>query len=67
MNPEGPGAPGHVVTGTVLDASPHILVIANDAGVEERFALTETTSAWRGAAVPPASLEPRLPHRLTAP
>ena len=39
-----PGASGHrhVVTGTVLDASPHILVIANEAGVEERFALMET-------------------------
>ncbi len=71
MNPEGPGAHRHVVTGTVLDASPHILVIANDAGVEERFALTDTTSAWRGAAVPPASLNPgcrivlrRHEHRL---
>ncbi|HUK67652.1 MAG TPA: hypothetical protein VLW50_02685 [Streptosporangiaceae bacterium] len=56
--PETPRAPGHVVTGTVLDASPHILVIANEAGAEERFALKETTSAWRGAAVPPASLSP---------
>ncbi len=51
-------APGQAAVGTVLDASPHILVIANEAGVEERFALMETTSAWRGAAVPPASLNP---------
>ncbi len=46
------------VTGTVLDASPHILVIATEAGAEERFALMESTSAWRGGAVPPASLDP---------
>ncbi len=53
-----PQAPGRAVTGTVLDASPHILVIATEAGAEERFALMDDTSAWRGGAVAPASLHP---------
>jgi hypothetical protein len=49
---------GRAVTGTVLDASPHILVVATDSGAEERFALMDATSAWHGGAVPPASLQP---------
>ena len=57
-DPEAPRAPGRVITGTVLDASPHILVVATEAGAEERFALMDTTSAWRGGATPPASLHP---------
>jgi len=52
------GTSGRAVTGTVLDASPHILVIATEAGAEERFALMDATSAWRGGAVAPASLPP---------
>ena len=39
-DPEIPQACERVATGTVLDASPHILVIATETGVEERFALT---------------------------
>jgi hypothetical protein len=56
--PEIPRVCEHVATGTVLDASPHILVIATETGAEERFALLESTSAWRGGSVPPASLHP---------
>src|SRR5260370_42713116 len=52
------GTSGRAVTGTVLDASPHILVIATEAGAEERFALMDATSAWHGGAVTPASLRP---------
>src|SRR6266852_5693763 len=52
------GTSGRAVTGTVLDASPHILVITTEAGAEERFALMDATSAWHGGAVTPASLRP---------
>lgn len=57
-DPRAPRAPERAVTGTVLDASPHILVVATEAGAEERFALMDTTSAWRGGAAAPASLGP---------
>jgi hypothetical protein len=50
----GAGLPG-VVTGTVLDVSPHILVVA-DAHGERRFSLPTDTAAWRGGQVPPTAL-----------
>lgn len=50
--------PSCVVTGKVLDASPHILSIATDCGGQERFLLMETTSAWRGGPIQPAALRP---------
>jgi hypothetical protein len=43
------------VTGTVLDISPHVLVIG-DAGREQRFALTPDAVAWRGKQLEPAAL-----------
>jgi hypothetical protein len=45
-----------VVTGQVVDASPQVLVIAND-DAEERFALTADASAWRGAKTDPAAIK----------
>src|SRR5260370_8030392 len=58
-DPEVP--PARAVTGTVLDASPHILVVATEPGAEERFALTGSTSAWRGGAGPPPPPPPPPP------
>lgn len=46
------------VIGTLLDASPHVLVIGDDAGREHRFALTDSTAVWRGRPVPPTALRP---------
>jgi hypothetical protein len=43
------------VLGTVLDVSPHVLVIG-DAGSEQRFTLTPDALAWRGAQLEPAAL-----------
>jgi hypothetical protein len=51
--------PVRTVIGTVLDASPHVLVIGDDSGKpEHRFALTDATSVWRGGPVPPTALQP---------
>jgi len=43
------------VSGTVLDVSPHVLVLG-DAGSEQRFTLTPDALAWRGAQLEPAAL-----------
>jgi hypothetical protein len=43
------------VSGTVLDASPHVLIIG-DAGSEQRFTLTPGALAWRGTQLEPAAL-----------
>lgn len=54
-----PVRPERAVIGTVLDASPHVLVIGDDSGgPERRFALTEATRAWRGEPVPATALRP---------
>src|ERR1700716_2841219 len=45
----------HAVIGTVLDVSPHVLVLQTETG-EERLTLAASTAAWRGSAVPPAAL-----------
>ena len=44
-----------MVSGTVLDVSPHVLVIG-DAGSEQRFTLTPDAVAWRGTQLEPAAL-----------
>jgi hypothetical protein len=47
------------VTGTVLDVSPHVLVLGEPggrAGSEQRFTLSSETVAWRGTQLEPASL-----------
>src|ERR1700760_492418 len=46
----------HAVIGTVLDVSPHILVLQTAAG-EERLTLAASTTAWRGEPVAPAALK----------
>ena len=46
----------HAVIGTVLDVSPHILVLQTAAG-EERLTLAASTAAWRGGLVAPAALK----------
>jgi hypothetical protein len=43
------------ITGTVVDVSPHILVLHTAQG-EQRLALSPRTTAWRGTAVAPAAL-----------
>jgi hypothetical protein len=64
---EGPGGPMarnitglnsepiHAVIGTVLDVSPHVLVLQTETG-EERLTLAASTVAWRGSPVAPAAL-----------
>ena len=49
-----PGLPG-VVTGTALDVSPHVLVVA-DVNGERRFNLPADVAAWRGGMVPPTAV-----------
>lgn len=56
----GPGGPGarrerRVLTGVVADVSPHVLILHSPAG-EERLTLSPAVRAWRGSAVPPASV-----------
>src|SRR5260370_35621678 len=63
-DPEVP--PARAVTGTVLDASPHILVVATEPGAEERFALPGSTPACRGARGPPPPPPPPAPARACA-
>jgi hypothetical protein len=56
--PAGPGSGDglpDVVTGTALDVSPHVLVVA-DAGGERRFNLPSDVAAWRGGMVPPTAV-----------
>jgi hypothetical protein len=43
------------VVGTVLDVSPHVLVLG-DAGREQRFTITADAVAWRGTQLEPAAL-----------
>jgi len=56
----GDAAPFRTVTGTLLDISPHILVVATDAG-ERRLALTPRSAAWRGRPVAATELRPDEP------
>jgi|SRR5579859_556620 len=58
------GAPGRAgagrfeaVSGTLLDISPHVLVVATDAG-ERRFALTAVAPIWRGGTAHATELRP---------
>jgi hypothetical protein len=43
------------VWGTIIDVSPHVLVIG-DAAYEQRFTLTQDAIAWRGRPLEPAAL-----------
>ncbi|GAA4331407.1 hypothetical protein GCM10023178_44410 [Actinomadura luteofluorescens] len=51
-------APG--VSGMVLDASPHLLVVAEAGarGAETRIAMSEDTAIWHGGRGGPAALRP---------
>ncbi|MCP2338005.1 hypothetical protein [Actinomadura rupiterrae] len=55
--PAPPAPPLRVLTGTVLDASPHVLVLATAAG-EARLPMTPTTAVWHGGRRGPAALRP---------
>jgi len=44
-----------VVSGQVIDVSPHVLILRTAIG-EQRLALTPETQAWRGGVTPPAAL-----------
>jgi hypothetical protein len=47
------------VTGTVLDVSPHVLVIGEPggrAGTEQRFTLSSDCATWRGTALEPTAV-----------
>src|SRR5438552_14237893 len=58
-NTAGPGSAGRfaTVTGTLLDASPHTLIVATTAG-ERRFALTAAAPIWRGGTARASELRP---------
>ncbi len=56
--PQAPQIPACVAAGTILDASPHVLVVGTGPGREERFLLMESTAAWRGGPTQPAALSP---------
>jgi hypothetical protein len=56
-------APARVVTGTLLDASPHLVVIGSEIG-EHRLLLTPRAAVWRGGPSEPAGL--RLGERVVA-
>jgi hypothetical protein len=44
-----------VVTGQVLDVSPHLIILRTSTG-EQRLTLTPDTKAWRGQTLPPAAI-----------
>jgi hypothetical protein len=52
-----PGELPRTVMGTIVDVSPHVLVISRGAS-ELRLSLTADAAAWRGGAVDPAALPP---------
>ena len=58
MAQSAPRIPACAVIGTVLDASPHVLVVGTADGNEERFLLMRSTSAWRGGPTQPEALSP---------
>ena len=53
----GDEAPFRTVTGTLLDISPHILIVATREA-ERRLALTPDSSAWRGGPAEATELRP---------
>ncbi|HVB45568.1 MAG TPA: hypothetical protein VNF47_23070 [Streptosporangiaceae bacterium] len=46
-----------MVTGTIIDVSPHVVTIG-DSARERRFTLTADAKAWRGAPLEPSALRP---------
>jgi hypothetical protein len=57
-SPDAPRLP-RAVTGTVLDVSPHVLMIGEPGGrpgSEQRFALSSDATTWRGAQLEPTAL-----------
>lgn len=50
-----PATAGSVITGRVLDVSPHVIVTETATG-EQRLPLTPDTKAWRGGSLRPAAL-----------
>ncbi|NAS22144.1 hypothetical protein GT755_10660 [Herbidospora sp. NEAU-GS84] len=44
------------VSGTILDVSPHLIIIEDDEGHEERLVIAHWAKAWRGGFVAPADL-----------
>ncbi|WP_424536829.1 hypothetical protein ACOZ38_44545 [Sphaerisporangium viridialbum] len=44
------------VTGEILDISPHLVILANSEGVEERLVIAPWATAWHGRPVAPAEL-----------
>jgi hypothetical protein len=57
--PPDPAPLPRAVTGTVLDVSPHVLMIGEPGGrpgSEQRFALTSDATTWRGTQLEPTEL-----------
>ncbi|TYB49364.1 hypothetical protein FXF69_09805 [Actinomadura chibensis] len=59
--PDGAGRPLRVVTGIVLDASPHLLVLGAPGGGETRIAMGEATVVWHGGRAGHTALRPGRP------
>lgn len=56
---DAPVTPVRTVIGTVLDASPHVLVTGDDSGAPvHRFTLTDATAVWHGGPVAATALRP---------
>lgn len=53
-----PDAPPRAVRGTIVDASPHLLVLDTAAGEPVRLPMAPTTSVWHGGRSGPQALTP---------
>lgn len=52
----GDVAPYGTVRGSIIDVSPHLIVVEDDAGEEHRLVIAPWATAWRGAPIAPAEL-----------
>ncbi|MEW9531897.1 hypothetical protein [Microbispora sp. NPDC049125] len=52
----GDGVTLTALSGRLLDISPHLIIIEDDAGVERRLVIAPWATAWRGTGMPPADL-----------
>lgn len=50
------GDPLHAITGTILDASPHLVLVETPDGAEERLVVAPWATAWQGGETVPADL-----------
>lgn len=56
--PEPNPAPAAAVSGLILDASPHLIVLATPAGTEARLPMSDATSIWYAGKADLSALQP---------